>query len=262
MKEIVLVGAELLWLMDRLQVDRPIGVDPDRLPQPLSDERPAMIQEGYESLKSRGLVAFQDEEIVVDNGLRQMIQTTVRPDAVVRAYRETGAGKALWSWHYVSDGTIVALSLDQVGEYRFTSVPDLNAVLEHLKDIMPLEPVPETVHYEATVPQEDATQISWMAAQWEMVPALEILTADGLEPVEAMDLFDDIAEFEWRGRVDLMACEGGKVVEGHRVLAIQGQERSWVARQDKPGASSIHIHTAMPGDFERLLGRYWADIGS
>jgi hypothetical protein len=127
---------------------------------------------------------------------------------------------------------------------------------------MPLEPVPETVHYEATVPQEDAVEISWMAAQWDMVPALEIMTAGGLEPVEAMDLFDDIAEFKWRGRVDLMACEDGTVVEGHRVLAIQGQERSWVARQDEPGASSIHIHTAMPGDFERLLGRYWAEIGS
>lgn len=27
MKEIVLGGAELLWLMDQLQVDRPIGVE-------------------------------------------------------------------------------------------------------------------------------------------------------------------------------------------------------------------------------------------
>lgn len=29
------------------------------------------------------------------------------------------------------------------------------------------EPVPETVHYEAAVPQEDADEISWMADQWE-----------------------------------------------------------------------------------------------
>jgi hypothetical protein len=262
MKEIVLDGRELLWLMDRLQLDRPIGVEPDLLPQPTSDERPAMIQGGYEALKSRGLITFQDEVVVVDDTLRQMMQTILRPEAVVGAYRETADGEKLWSWHYVSDESIVALSLARLGEYRFAFVPDLMAVLEHLRNTMPLEPEPETVHYEANVPQEDATEISWMAAQWDMVPALEILTAGGLEPVEAMDLFDDIADFKWRGRVDLMACKDGRIVEGHRVLAIQGQERSWVARQDKPGASTIHIHTAMPGDFEHLLGRYWAEIGS
>ena len=72
---------------------------------------------------------------------------------------------------------------------------------------MPLEPVPETVHYGAAVPQEDADEISWMADQWVTVPALNILTADGLNSAEAMDLFDDLADFQWWGRVDLMACE-------------------------------------------------------
>lgn len=128
--------------------------------------------------------------------------------------------------------------------------------------LLGVEPVPETVHYEAAVPQEDSDEISWMADQWETVPALNILTADGLNLAEAMDLFDDLADFQWWGRVDLRACEDSVVLEQHRVLVIQGQKRSWVARQDMPDASTINIHTAMPGDFEHLLGRYWEEIGS
>jgi hypothetical protein len=94
------------------------------------------------------------------------------------------------------------------------------------------------------------------------VPALKILTAYGLNSAEAMDLFDNIADFQWWGQVDLMACEDSVIREQHRDLVIQGQERSWVSGQAVPDASTIHIHTAMPGYFERLLGRYWAEIGS
>lgn len=208
------------------------------------------------------MFAAQGEEIIVDDSLGQIFQTILQPQAVVKVYRESSEESLFWSWHYVSGTSIVALSLAQPDEDHLATVPDLNAVLEHLQDTMPLVPVPETVHYEAAVPQEDADEISRMADQWDMVPALNMLTADGLNTVEAMDLFDDIADFQWRGRIDLMACEDGAVIKQHRVLVIQGQERSWIARQDKPAASTIHIHTAMPEDFEHLLGQYWEEIGS
>lgn len=262
MNGIVLDSDELISLLDRYNVDGFIGVDPDLLPRPAKNERQKMIQRGSDSLTSRGLFTAKGQEMVVDESLDQTLQTIIQPRAIVRVYRESSDQTQFWSWHYFSGPSIVALSFARPNEYRIDTVPDLGAVLKHLQDTLPLEPVPEAVHYKADVPQEDADEIVRMAEHWDVVPTLNILTADGLNMVEAMDLFDDISDFQWHGRIDLMACKDGVVIKQHRVLVIQGQERSWIARQDKPGASTIHIHTYSSGDFERMLGQYWEEIGS
>jgi hypothetical protein len=135
-------------------------------------------------------------------------------------------------------------------------VSNLETVLADLEAALPLVPDPETVDYRTDVPQEDADEISSLAEGWDEVPALQILEADGLKMVEARDLYDDLANFAWWGRIDLMVNDGAKITSRHRVLVIQGQERSWVASQDISDMCTLHIHTARSGDFEEMLAQY------
>ena len=252
--------SELLCLMDLMGIDELMGMDPGQLTQPDELEHQESLREGLDNLTERELLTVNDQEYEIDESVRQMVEIMAQPEVIVRTYRETPGENEYWSWYFVSGSSIVEISMDNPGQFQLATVPDLNTVLEHLEVVFPLTPVPDTVRYNAEVPQDDAKEVTWLANGWDEVPALNILEADGLNTAEAMDLFDDIAEFAWWGKVDLMACQGNEITAKHRVLAIQGQERSWVARQTKADESTIHIHTALSGDFKQLLELYLNEI--
>jgi hypothetical protein len=255
MESIVLNRSELSALL------REAGIS--RLPGAKADQTPGMdaleLQQGLIRLEERSLVKVGGDGVEIDGQVGQLLSIVAEPLAIVSTFKETPE-ETSQAWHFISDGSIVALTSAGSGQYRLEDVANLDAVADYVARLMPLEPVPEQVQYQADVPQEDADEISAMVDNWDMVPALSLLEAGGLKMVEAKDLFDDLADYQWWGRVDLMSWESGQVKAAHRVLAVQGQEHSWVARQKNPTESTIHIETAQEGEFEAFLEQYWREL--
>ncbi len=255
MESIVLNRSELSALLREAGIIWLAGMEANQMP--FVDE--TGLQQGLSRLAERNLVKVSGDGFEIDGQVGELLSIVAEPLAIVSTFKETPE-ETSQAWHFISEASIVALTPAGSGQYRLEDVNNLDAVADYVARLMPLEPVPEQVQYHADVPQEDADEISAMVDNWDMVPALSLLEAGGLNMVEAKDLFDDLADYQWWGRVDLMSCESGQVKSAHRVLAVQGQEHSWVARQKDPAVSTIHIETAQEGEFEAFLEQYWKEL--
>ncbi len=261
MSDIALNRAEIICLLNLMGSNQIVGVETEQLLPAEESEGQELLQRGLKGLSNRHLITENDGGYEFVDELRDLAMTMAYPQVVIATHRETADDKKSWFWHFVTRTSIAQLILDKPDNYRLIGVSNLETVLADLEDALPMVPAPQTIEYRADVPKEDADEISSLAEDWDEVPALQILEADGLTMVEARDLFDDLANFAWWGRVDLMAFDGANITSRHRALIIQGQERSWVARQDVADVSTLHIHTARSGDFEEILERYWDAIG-
>jgi hypothetical protein len=260
MKNIAMNRAELLGLLDLIGIAQLVGVEAEQLRPVEESEGRELLLKGRQGLLNRQLINEIEGGYEVSDELRELAKTMANPQVGIATHRETADDKKSWFWHFVTQTSIAQLILDKPDNFRLVSVSNLETVVADLEAALPLVPVPETIEYRADVPQEDADEISSLADGWDEVPALQILEADGLKAVEAADLFDDLANFAWWGRVDFLANDGVNITSRHRVLVIQGQERSWVASQDIADMSTLHIHTARSGDLEEMLAQYWDDI--
>jgi len=261
MNSIALNRAELLCPLDLMGITEVVGVKAEQLRPVEEAEGRELLLKGLQGLSNWQLVTAIDGGYEISDELRTPVATLANTQVVIGTHRETADDQKSWFWHFVTRTSIAQLILDKPENYRLVAVSNLETVLADLEAALPLVPVPETMEYRADFPQADADEISSLVEKWDEVPALQILEADGLKAVEAADLFDNLANFAWWGRVDLMVNGGVNITSRHWVLVIQGQERSWVARQEVADVSTLHIHTARSGDFEELLERYWDDIG-
>jgi len=260
----------LLSLFDHLGLTLPPGIEADQLPDLDRRTRAEVLEEGEQKLKAQGWLTIQDGEPNLELGLAEVAAVMAEPQAVIRVRHErvrpeTARVDMIYGWYFVSGPSMdpeVGPVITRLGEaappaYHLERVPDTAAMLVQVQEMLPLQPVPESLSYRCVASEEDAEEVRSLANDWEEVPAMEIMEADGLSPVEALGLFDDMAEPQWRGRVDFMECHQGQVTATHRVLVLQGQERSWLANQPVAGAQELYVQTAVPGAFETLLKEYW-----
>ncbi len=189
-----------------------------------------------------------------------MIEVMVQPLAVVRTIRELADGEEQRSWHFATASTFVQMSAIDDKRFRLELIPDEQKVKDQIYELLPLAPVAENLTFRATVSQEDAQEIRSLALDWDQVPALELMEADGLYVAQSKQLFDEIAEPVWRGRIDFIDCREGAVESRRRVLVLQGQETSWLAWQTNPDESALHLQTTSAGALEKTDSEYWAEV--
>jgi hypothetical protein len=255
----------LLSLFDHLGLTLPPGIEADQLPGLDQGKRAKVLEEGEQELKAQGWLTIQDGKPNLEPALAEVSAVMAKPQAVIRVRHETPEANMTYSWYFVSGPGTVTRAGSQITRlaegvppsYHLERVPDSAAVLAQVQEVLPLQPVPESLSYRCVASEEDAEEVRSLANDWEEVPAMEIMEADGLNTAEALGLFDDMAEPQWRGRVDFMESRKGQVTATHRVLVLQGQERSWLANQPVAGVQELYVQTAVPGAFETLLKEYW-----
>jgi hypothetical protein len=263
MEEILLEGSELLSLLETKGIDRVIGLEPEQLPTPESFERPIILDDGRSRLLEQQYLSVQEDRYEIDPRLDAMLSVMADPQLVLRCWRVTpDRDEEVWCWYFVSGSDLIQLATGGPEQFEIARLNDIDTALVQISEIFPLAPMPESVRYRAIFDQKDADLIQALAGDLDEVPALSIMEADGLAPVEAIGFYGDLAEPRWHGRIDFMACSAGEVIVHHRLLVLQGQEDSWLAWQDDPDKSDLHIQTASPGAFEEQLVAYWSEIGS
>jgi len=260
MEDLLLDNSELAALLNQLELDQMLGLESDQIPMQTATKDDQMLQEGLNQLVEKDLLSLFNDQVEIGAELKGFFETIINPQVIVRIFKETPQ-ETSWSLYYFSGSSIVEFSPVAPDQFYLRKIADLDKVAANIEIMLSLEPVPESVQYQAEVPQEDADEIAALADGWSAVPALTILEADGLKTAEAKDLFLDLTDYQWWGWVDILTCENGQITKGRRVLVIQGQDRAWVARQMKPEVSTIYIETAQSGEFEKFLGQYWEEIG-
>lgn len=262
MEEILLERAELLGLLEMKGIDEVIGISQEQLPMPESFERSIILDDGRSRLLEQGLLSVAEDHYVIDGPLDSMLSVLADPLAVLRIWRSTpDRDEEVWCWYFHSDADLVQLITSGPEQFEIGRVSDDKAALAQIDEVFPLNPMPKSVRYRAVVDQEDAELARTLADDWDEVPALTILEADGLSPVGAIELFNDVTEPQWRGQIDFMACKDGEVNIHHRLLVLQGQEGSWLAWQDDPDKSELHIQSASAGALREQVQLYWSQLG-
>jgi hypothetical protein len=261
MEPMPLEKSELLTLLDLMGIEEVVGLGSDLLPAPEPFERSIILDDGRSRLLERGRLSVADDHYEIESDLEAMLAIVGDPKTVLRVHRGVpDSHEELWCWYFISATHVVQLATSNPEQFELGWMSDLDSVLTQISEIFPLETMPDEVRYQAVADQEDANQVSTLVSGWEEVPALTIMEADGLTPVEAIELYDDLVEPMWRGRIDFMACSSGQVTINHRLLLLQGQSLAWFAWQDGPSASNLHIQTAIAGALQEHLMTYLADV--
>ena len=100
-------------------------------------------------------------------------------------------------------------------------------------------------------------EVAELAEEWVEVPALSILEADGFDTVGAEQLFDSLAEPEWNGSIDFMACEDGAVTAQRTLFILQGPVRSWLGWNIPDDHNTFHLETATNEALRDLWNDFW-----
>lgn len=261
MEEINLERSELLSLLELKGVEGVIGLEPEQLRLPESFDRPIILDDGRSRLLEQRYLSVAEDHYEIEPELHAMLSVMLDPQAVLRCWRFSPQhDEELWCWYFVSGSNIIQMVTSDLEQFDISRIANFVAVQAQIGELFPLEIMPESMGYRAIADPEDADSFRSLVDDWAEVPALELLTSDGLSPAEAIEFFDDMTEPVWRGRLDFMACIDGQVAQSHRLLLLQGEERSWQAWQEHPDQSELHIGTVTAGAFDDKVVRFWSNV--
>jgi hypothetical protein len=149
----------------------------------------------------------------------------------------------------------VRLQRTNDNQYQLTAVSETTAIMDQIHQFLPLQPTLPDLTYRVKIPYEDFLTLRELATEWNEVPALEILEADGLDQVTSRDLFDSAVGPEWRGIIDCLTCQGQMVTGQTTLRVLQGVEISWLIRPSTD--DKLVVETAQPGLFQDALAKAW-----
>jgi hypothetical protein len=242
--EITLEYSELCVLLAEAGRHAPVGLDAAHFP-PLNDvERQDILAAGRAKLQGRDAAA----------GL-ELVKTLAAPSAVLHATHVQPGEHERHLWFFYTPAQTVRLHKPDRDHYQLATVSGTSALLNQVYQFLPLQPAPPELTYRVRLPYDDFLVLRDLATEWEEVPALEILEADGLDQVSSRDLFDSAADPEWRGIIDCLSYQG-QVVAGQATLRVlQGAEISWLIRPST--GDNLVAETAQPGLYQDALAKAW-----
>jgi hypothetical protein len=236
---------ELYVLLNEVGVARPVGVDAVYFPLPANEEtRQRLLDVGHSQLA----------DLSTETG-QTLVQIIAATTAVCHAIVRKDSTPDQNRWYFTNGTAIVRLTVESEGQFAYVSIPNKEDMLADLAQFIPLQPAPDSLNYRVKMGQEDFLALRDLASEWNEVPALEILEADGLDQVAARDLFDSAVEPEWRAIVTFLGCQNQTVTGQATVRALQGAEISWVIRPSTDG--KLIAETALPGRLHHALSTTW-----
>ena len=245
--EITLDYSELCALLAEAGLTAPVGLDAAHFP-PLNDpEKQALLAAGRAKLQDRDAAAGP-----------ALVAALAAPAAVLHATRVQPGEHERHLWFFYTPAQTVRLQKPDQNHYRLTAVSGTSALLDQVHNFLPLQPAPPELTYRVRLPYDDFLVLRDLATEWDEVPALEILEADGLDLVSSRDLFDSAVDPDWRGIIDCLAYQG-QVVTGQATLRVlQGAEISWLIRPST--GDNLVAETAQPGLYQEALAKAWRTV--
>ena len=243
--------AELCALLAGAGVNAPAGMDAASFTALNDSNGQEILAAGRAKLSKRQ-----------DGPEQTLVQVLARPTAVLHVTRWQENNLVKDFWFFYTPAQTVRLHKNAAEHYQLTSVSGKTAVLEQIQQLLPLQSVQPSLTYRITVDEEEFENLRDLASEWEEVPSLATLEADGLDLIAAKDLFDSAVEPQWRGIVKFMRLHGSDIAHTYTVRALQGQEVAWLVRPYATDPGKVLIETAQAGKLQKALESSWQLVAS
>lgn len=259
MQEIILSRAEFLVLLDALDVGAVVGFDAATLFPEAPHEQRRLVEQGQESLATRGLLRVTSDGVhVIDSLLMLVAAVVARPDIASITVRDIPRiGQQLFL-HYQSGAYLVEQTLPAEGTHRLATLPDQEALLDRLLAIFP-PPTQSVPDIRGVVSQEIFLAAKARAEEGDIIGAAALLEG-ALTPQGAADLCAAIASPVVSGTIALLRCADEEIVDARNPALLIDEQSAWTIAQSIPGEPVFTITRVDPPLLRIQLMGWWQEL--
>ena len=260
MSDILLERSEFLVLMNAVRASAVVGIATDKLFPSKKSKLKAEIERGIDLLKQRGLLRVESGIHVINAELVAMATAIAHPEIAVLTTRDNpGQGQQLFL-HYQSDSMVIEQTFPNEREHRLAQIPDTQALVGRIQEILPVTDEPTNSGASATMEQKVFFKVKEYAEKHKRDTAVTTLHQYGLTNGQAEQLIDSIQHPIIGGNVALLKCEGEEIVDARNLALVQGQQSSWSIRQAEQEPQLFIIETTNSSAVRLLLSSWLTEL--
>jgi len=188
MTGLTLERSEFLVLMDAVKAPAVVGLDTASLVPTNQEQHKALVLEGLEKLKQRGLLRVDGDVNVLDARLLALAAAVGRPDVAVITRKDTpGLGSQLFL-HYLAPPLIVEQTLPSERQHRLVPLEDMPTLIERLLAILPVQESRALPNEHGVMPMDVFLAMKAQAESGDRVGAQSLARQSGLSATGADSL--------------------------------------------------------------------------
>jgi hypothetical protein len=260
MTGLTLDRSEFLVLMDAVKAPAVVGLPTASLVPSDKEQHKALVLEGLEKLKQRGLLRVEGDVNVLDARLLAMGLAVGRPDVAAITRKDTpGLGSQLFL-HYLSGPMIVEQTLPNEGEHRLAVVADMPTLIERLLAILPVQDTRALPDEHGTMTVDAFVTFKQEAESGDQASARAAAESSGLSAEGAASLVATLAQPVFGGTIALLKLVDGEAEDARNLALAQGSDAAWLVKQTMPGAETFDITTTDSLAVRKLLVQWFAEL--
>jgi hypothetical protein len=246
---IVLTRAELLTLLDAVNADDLVGVDADALLPSDPQEHKALVDEGIDLLKKRGLLEVDNDVNVINPELFAIAQVFARPELAVLIHKEIPDLGLQRIMYYQRDLLIVEHTMPANGEFRFAIPPNTLAMFNRIELFVPVqERAPGTAYQEVLEPKA-YIGVRWLVEQGRPDDAETLLNEQGWSEGASHLFAQALAAHTYAAAVAFVRVEGDQLVQAREIEVVRTDELTWLALTAANDAGQTVVKTTHREDY-------------
>jgi len=258
---ITLDRSEFVVLMDAVEADAVVGIDPAEILPTDEAQLKALLEKGLQLLKERGAVREVDDVNVMDIDLLSMAMLVANPEIAVITTRDNpGLGQQLFL-HYAAGDVVVEQTLPDPNHHRWALVPGLAGLVERLLGILLVED-PSGKPFAGSIKQAAFLEAKQLIEADQLEQGRTKLLASGLSGTGVDDLVEAIASPKFGGMVAILECENGEAVDARNLALVQGTDAAYLLTQSSADPETLDITTTDEPKLRSLLTHWLAELSA
>lgn len=246
---IVLTRAELLALLYAVNADNLVGVDADALLPDRPEEHQALVDEGIERLKKRGLIEVVDDVNAINPELLAIAQVFAHPELAILIRKEDPDLGVQRIMYYQRDMLIVEHTMPATGEFRFAIPPNTLAMFNRIELFVPVEEGAPASAYQEVLEPKAYIGVRWLVEQGRTDDAETLLNEQGW-PEGASHLFAQaLATHTYAAAVAFTRIEGDQLARVREIEVVRTDQLTWLALTSANDADQTIIKTTHREDY-------------
>lgn len=260
MSGLTLERSEFLVLMDAVKAPAVVGLDTQGLVPADKEQHKALVLDGLEKLKQRGLLRVEGAVHVLDPNLLALALVVGHPAVALITRKDTpGLGSQLFL-HSVAAPLIVEHTLPNEHQHRLAALADRPTLIERLLAILPVPETRSRLHERGVMAQAAFLAVKQQAEGGDQAAAKAALEQGGLTPAGAESLAQAVAHPVFGGTIALLKIDDDEAADARNLALVQGQDAAWLIKQTTPGAPNFDVTTTDGLAVRKLLIQWLAEM--